>query len=100
MMLLCSSGLAYWLSSIIHLSFVAIAIMILLYIPLLSFIGLYAEQRKYIMQHKKAKKMNKVDSSSAAAADNNNQLPPIEQDQRLAIDGHKADVPRLTNDSK
>ncbi|GEM_PF-2338779 len=93
MMLLCSSGLAYWLSSIIHLSFVAIAIMILLYIPLLSFIGLYAEQRKYIVQYKKVKKTNKVDSSAE------DKQPPIEQGQPLAIDAHKADVPRLTNDS-
>ena len=93
MMLLCSSGLAYWLSSIIHLSFVAIAIMILLYIPLLSFIGVYAEQRKYLIQNKKVKKGAKGDSKA------DDKQSTAAQVQPLAIATNKADVPRLTNES-
>ncbi len=93
MMLTCGGGLAYWLSSIIHVSFVAISIMILLYIPLLSFIGLYAEQRKYLIQNKKVNKSDKADSKDA------NQQQAVAQDQPLAIEANKSNVPRLTNES-
>ncbi len=93
LMLMCSAGLAYWLSSIIHVSFVAIAIMILLYIPLFSFIGLYREQRKYLKQNQSVKTTAKVDSNDT------NKQPTVAKDQPLAIDADKSNLPRLTNDS-
>jgi len=93
LMLMCSAGLAYWVSTIIHVSFIAIAIMILLYIPLLSFIGLYREQRKYLIRNQSVKTSAKTDSNDT------NKQAIIAKDQPLAIEADKSNLPRLTNDS-
>jgi hypothetical protein len=67
--------------------------MILLYIPLLSFIGVYAEQRKYLIQNKKVKKGAKSESKAE------DKQSAAGQAQPLAIATNQADVPRLTNES-